>query len=107
MLANGQLEVPICTVLRIYNELLELRELEQLNSQDNKNSRTSFLWNFDWTDTTLSAEERKQIEEILIDIFARHQFNIGTNREFKVKLTPNDDRPAYRQSLPLPKMSTR
>ena len=56
-------------------------------------------------DTTLSPEEQKQIEEILIefqDIFARHRFDIGTNREFKVKLTPNDDRPAYSQSLPTP-----
>ena len=83
---------------RIYNELLELREREQLNPQDNEESRKSFLSNFDWTDTTLNADERKQIEEILIeihDIFARHRFDIGTNREFMFKLTPNDDRPAY------------
>ena len=90
---------------RIYNELLELREREQLTPQDNEESRKSFLSNFDWTNTTLNADERKQIEEILIefhDIFARHRFDIGTNREFKVKLTPNDDRPAYSQSLPTP-----
>ena len=90
---------------RIYNELLELKQLEQLNPQDNEESRKSFLSNFDWTDTTLNANERNQIEEILIefhDIFARHRFDIGTNREFKVKLTPNDDRPAYSQSLPTP-----
>ena len=90
---------------RIYNELLELKELEQLNPQDDAKSRKAFLSNFDWTDTTLSQEEQKQIEEILIefhDIFARHRFDIGTNREFKVKLTPNDDRPAYSQSLPTP-----
>ena len=88
---------------RIYNELLELREREELNHQDNEESRKSFLSNFDWTDTTLEADERKQIEEILMefhDIFARHRIDIGTNREFKVKLTPNDDRPAYSQSLP-------
>ena len=36
------------------------------------------------------------------DIFARHRFYTGTNRELKVKLTPNDDRPAYSQSLPTP-----
>ena len=36
------------------------------------------------------------------DIFARHRIDKGTNREFKVKLTPNDDRPAYSQSLPTP-----
>ena len=90
---------------RIYNELLELREREQLNPQDTEESRKSFLSNIDWTDTTLNADERKQIEEILIefhDIFARHRFDIGTNHEFKVKLTPNDDRPAYSQSLPIP-----
>ena len=90
---------------RIYNELFELREREQLNPQDSEDSRKSFLSYFDWTDTTLNADERKQIEEILIefyDIFARHRFDIGTNREFKVKLTPNDDRPAYGQSLPTP-----
>ena len=66
---------------RIYNELLELKELEQLNPQDNEKSRKIFLSNFDWTDTTLNPEEQKQIEEILIeihDIFARHRFDIGT-----------------------------
>ena len=90
---------------RIYNELLELREREKFNPQDNEESRKSFLSNFHWTDTTLNADERKQIEEVLIefhDIFERHRFAIGTNREFKVKLTPNDDRPAYSQSLPTP-----
>ena len=90
---------------RIYNELLELKELEKLNPHDNGLSRTTFLSNFDWTDTTLSIDERREIEEILVefhDIFARHRFDIGINREFKVQLTPNDDRPAYSQSLPTP-----
>ena len=88
---------------RIYTDLLELKQLEKLNPQDNEASKESFLSNFDWSDTTLSPEERQQIEEILIefhDIFARHRFDIDTNREFKVKLTPNDDRPVYSQSLP-------
>ena len=90
---------------RIYDELLELRELEKLNPHDNETSRTQFLSNFDWSDTTLNPDERQEIVEILVefhDIFARHRFDIGTNREFKVKLTPNDDRPAYSQSLPTP-----
>ena len=45
------------------------------------------------------------MEEILIefhDIVARHRFDIGISREFKLKLTPNDDGPAYSQSLPTP-----
>ena len=90
---------------RIYNELLELKELEKLNPHDNESSRKTFLSNFDWSDTTLSSDEQQEIEEILVefhDIFARHRFDICINCEFKVKLTPNDDRPAYSQSLPTP-----
>ena len=62
--------------------------------------------NFDWSDTTLSPDEQQEIKEILIefhDNFARHRFDIGIIFEFKkVKLTPNDGRPAYSQSLPTP-----
>ena len=45
------------------------------------------------------------MEELLVefhDIFARHRFDIGMNEDFKVKLTPKDDSPAYSQSLPTP-----
>ena len=90
---------------RIYKELLELQELEKLNPNDNKNSRNTFLSNFNWSDTTLSSDERQEIEAIFVefhDIFARHHFDIGIKREFKVKQTPNDDRPAYSQSLLTP-----
>ena len=61
-----------------------------------------FLENFDWEDSTLSADEN--IEEMLVefhDIFARHSFDIGMNEELKVK-TPKDDSPAYSQSIPAP-----
>ena len=90
---------------RIYDEVLELKQLEQLNPNDEDESRMKFLSHFDWTDTTLSPFEKQHIEDILVqyhDNFARHRFDIGTNREFKVKLTPNDVRPAYSQSLPTP-----
>ena len=36
------------------------------------------------------------------NIFTRHRFDIGKNEEFKVKLTPKDDSPAYSQNLPAP-----
>ena len=36
------------------------------------------------------------------DLFARHRFDIGVNTEFKVQLTPLNQRPAYSQSLPAP-----
>ena len=80
---------------RIYDELLELKQLEHLNSNNNNESRMKFLSHFDWTDTTLSPFEKQHIEDILVqyhDIFARHRFDIGTKREFKVKLTSNDDK---------------
>ena len=35
-------------------------------------------------------------------VFARHRFDIGINTEFKVQLTPLDNRPANSQSLPAP-----
>ena len=52
-----------------------------------------------------SPDKRQEIEKILIafhDIFARHRFDIGINSEFKVKLPPNDDRPAHSQRLSTP-----
>ena len=36
------------------------------------------------------------------DIFARHRFDNGINTEFKVQITPLDNKPAYSQSLPAP-----
>ena len=90
---------------RILKELHNLQELETLNPQDDPESRKQFLGNFDWTDSTLNPAEIIQIEELLVefhDIFARHRFDIGMNEDFKVKLTPKDDCPAYCQNLPTP-----
>ena len=73
-----------------------------MNSEDD---RKTFLSQFQWTDTLLSSEERSQLEEILVqynDIFARHRLDVGRNDEFKVKLTPEHDRPVYTQSAPTP-----
>ena len=35
-------------------------------------------------------------------MFARHRMDIGMNTEFKVRLTPKDDKVVYSQNLPLP-----
>ena len=88
---------------RILSELVNLQELEKLNPQDDTESRRQFLSNFDWTDSILQPAEIARIEDLLVefhDIFARHRFHIGMNEDFKVKLTPKDDSPAYSQSLP-------
>ena len=64
-----------------------------------------FLKQFDWTDTLLTETEKEAVEDILVeyhDIFARHRMDIGMNTEFKVKLTPKDDKVVYSQSLPMP-----
>ena len=90
---------------RILKELRKLQDLEKLNPQDDPESRKQFLANFDWADSTLNTTEIAQIEELLVEfhnIFARHRFDIGMNEDFKVKLTPKDDSPAYSQSLPTP-----
>ena len=90
---------------RILRELQALQDLETLDPTSDAESRAKFLENFDWKDSTLTPEEKEKIEELLVefhDIFARHRFDIGMNEEFKVKLTPKDDSPAYSQNLPAP-----
>ena len=100
---NEKEHTPIQT--RILNELRGLEQLEKLNPLENTNSRNQFLSHFDWTDSTLQPEAKQTVENLLVefhDIFARHRFDIGINTEFKVQLTPLDNRPAYSQSLPAP-----
>ena len=90
---------------RILKELHELKDKEKLNPQESTESRNKFLKRFDWTDTLLTETEKQAIEDILVeyhDIFARHRMDIGMNTEFKVKLTPKDDKAVYSQSLPMP-----
>ena len=57
-------------------------------------------------DNTLLTETEKQAVEVFLvdyhDIFARHRMDIGMNTEFKVKLTPKDDKAVYSQNLPMP-----
>ena len=100
---NEKDHTPIQT--RILNELRELEQLENLNPLENTESRYQFISNFDWTDSTLQQDAKQAVESLLVefhDIFARHRFDIGINTEFKVQLTPLDNRPAYSQSLPAP-----
>ena len=101
----GKLEdhTPIQT--RSLKELNEHKDKEKLNPQESTESRNKFLKRFDWTDTLLTEMEKQTIEDILVeyhDIFARHRMDIGMNTEFKVKLTPKDDKAVYSQSLPMP-----
>ena len=90
---------------RILSELINLQELEKLNLQDNTKSRQQFLSYFDWIDSMLQPAESACVENLLVEFhntLARHRFDIGMNEDFKVKLTPKVDSPAYSQSLPTP-----
>ena len=100
---NTDDHTPIQT--RILKELRELQRKEKLNPKDDIESRMEFLKRFDWTDTLLTETEKQAVEDILIeyhDIFARHRMDIGMNTEFKVELTPKDDKIVYSQNLPMP-----
>ena len=100
---NTEEHTPIQTW--ILKELCELQRKEKLNLKDDTESRIEFLKRFDWTDTLLTENEKHAVEHILVeyhDIFARHRMDIGMNTEFKVRLTPKDDKAVYSQSLPMP-----
>jgi hypothetical protein len=89
----------------IYNTILKFKELEKINPHDSEEFRQMFLKNFDWKDSALEENEKKQAEELLVkfqDIFGRHRLDVGYNTEFKVKLTPEDKRPVYTKGPPTP-----
>ena len=101
----GKSEDHTPTQTRILKELNELKDKEKLNPQESTESRNKFLKRFDWTDTLHTEMQKQAIEDLLVDyhdIFARHRMDIGMNTEFKVKLTPKDDKAVYSQSLPVP-----
>ena len=100
---NAEDHTPIQT--RTLTELRELQRKEKLNPKHDIESRTEILKRFDWTDTLLTEIEKQAVEDFLVehhDIFARHRMDTGMNTEFKVKLTPEDDKAVYSQSLPMP-----
>ena len=100
---NTEQHTPI--QIRILKELRELQLKEKLNSKDDIASGMEFLKRFDWTDTLLTETEKQAVEDILVeynDIFARHRMDIGMDSEFKMRLTPKDDKVVYSQNLPMP-----
>ena len=90
---------------RILREIEELEEIQKLNPTNSPQEEQKIIENFKWEDSQLGEQDRKDIEDILVeyhDIFARHRLDIGVNHDFKIKLTPKNDQPAYTQSLPCP-----
>ena len=98
--SNETEHTPIQT--RILYDLQDLKKSEQVNPQENINSRTQFLSNFDWTDSTLELDAKQAVDAVVVefyDVFARRRFDNGNNMEF---LTPLHGGPAYNQTLPVP-----
>ena len=101
----GNLEDHTPIQSRILKELCELQRKEKLNPKDDIEWRVEISKRFDWTDTLPTEIEKQAVEDILVeyhDIFARHRLDIGMNTEFKVKLTPKDNKAVYSQNLPMP-----
>ena len=101
--ARTEDHTPIQT--RIPKELRELQEKEKLKLKDDLKSRMKFLRRFEWTDTLLTETDKQAFENILVeyhDVFARHRMDIVMKTEFKVRLTPKDDKAVYSKSLPMP-----
>ena len=90
---------------RILKEIRELVKKEELDPTKDQESRKQFLDMFQWEESQIEGDNKKQLERTIIeynDIFARHRLDIAINNNFKVKLTPKDELPIYTQSLPVP-----
>ena len=82
----------------------ELAEPENLDPTANEESRNKILTMFKWTDSLIMGKDRDRLEDTIVefnDIFACHRLDIG-NMPFQNSLTPQDDKPVYIQSLPVP-----
>ena len=76
-----------------------------MNPQSKENDKGLFHKQFDWPNSSLTAELISQKQTLLIesyDIIAKHLFDAGYNTELKVRLTPAHDIPVYNPSQPTP-----
>ena len=91
--------------IKFYDNITELQQKDTLDPQQNSGDRETFVKQFDWSKSALTAEQIQEMLELLLeynDIFAKHRFDVGYNTELKVKLTPAHDLPVYVQSPPTP-----
>ena len=90
---------------RIYDEIVQLKKEEKLDSISKALDKQKFLAQFPWKNSVFNSEQRRTVENLLLDyhhIFARHRLDIGKNDDFKIKLTPEHDEPMYTQGPPTP-----
>ena len=88
-----------------FDNISELQQRDSLNPQSNEKDKETFPKQFDWSKSSLNADQIAEMQHLLIeyyDIFAKHRFDVGYNTELKVRLTPAHDLPVYVQSPPTP-----
>ena len=89
----------------IYDAIVKFKKMEELNPNNSTEQKNEFLSKFVWENSILTPAEKVKLEELLVKyqhIFSRHRLDIGKNTEFKVKLTPLDQRAVYTQGRPTP-----
>ena len=87
---------------RIYDEIITLGGKEQLKLNPTKTieKRRDYFWKFNWVEFLLNEDKPSRVEPFLVkdhSIFSRNCLDIGINREFKVKLTPQHENSRLRQ----------
>ena len=76
-----------------------------MDPKNNEPDKLEFLKKFSWDICPLNADQKRQLEQFLVeyhDVFAKHRFDVGYNREPKIKLTPEHPLPVYVQGPPAP-----
>ena len=94
-----------CLQRKSYDNITELQQRDTLGPQLNFEDRETFLQQFDWSRSALTAEQIQEMQDFLVEynnIFAKHRFDVGYKTELKVKLTPEHDLLVYVQSPPTP-----
>ena len=85
--------VRILRICPVYKEkftiTLQSYNRDTLDPQQNSRGRETFLQQFDWSRSALTAEQFQEMRELLvdyIDIFAKHRFDVGYNTELKIQI---------------------
>ena len=76
-----------------------------MDPTNNESDKREILKKFSWETCVLNDDQKKKFEKFLVeyyDVFAKHRFDVGYNRELKIKLTPERPLVVYVQGPPAP-----
>ena len=93
---TGNAEEYISSEKRLFNEVVHLKGLKNLQPEESPECKHLIFNNFDFTDTTLKTAKGEQNEEVVEkvqDFFARHCIGTGSSKENKINLNPNGENP--------------